>query len=61
MGAALLALGQALVDAIAVGVVGDDENPGLGGCRRCEDERAGQKRWDGPHDAPENRSSALNR
>ena len=61
MGAALLALGQALVDAIAVGVVGDDEDPGLGGCRRREDERAGKERWNEPHDAPENERSALNR
>ena len=63
MRTALLAQGQALVDAIAVGMVGDDEDPGLGGCRRREDERAGQKRWNGerwngPHDAPENERSA---
>ena len=32
MGAALLAFRKALVDAIAVGMVGDDEDPGLGGC-----------------------------
>ena len=66
MGAALLALGEALVDAIAVGMVGDDEDLGLGGCRRAENERAGQERgngerWNGPHDAPENERSALNR
>ncbi len=58
MGAALLALGQALVDAIAVGVVGDDEDPGFGGGWSREDERAGQERWNGPHDAPENERSA---
>jgi hypothetical protein len=42
-------------------MVGDDEDSGLGGCRRGEDERAGQERWNGPHDAPENERSALNR
>ena len=47
MGAALLALRQALVDAVAVGMVGDDEDPGFGGGRRGEDERAGQERWNG--------------
>ena len=45
MGTAFLALGEALVDAIPVRLVGDDENPALGRRRRRgEDERAGQKR-----------------
>ena len=61
MGAALLALRQTLIDAVAVGMVGDDEDSGLGGRRRGEDERAGQERWNGPHDAPEDERSALNR
>ena len=61
MRTALLAHGQALVDAIAVGMVGDDEDPGFGGCRRRENERAGQERWNEPHDAPENERSALKR
>ncbi len=30
MGAAFLALGEALVDAVAVGLVGDDENAAVG-------------------------------
>jgi hypothetical protein len=30
MGAAFVAFGQALVDAIAVGLVGDDEDAGIG-------------------------------
>ena len=45
MRAAFLAPGQALVDAIAVGLVGDDEDAGVGERRGGgEDERAGQKR-----------------
>jgi len=45
MSAALLTLRQALVDAIAVGVVGDDEDPGLGGCwRDGNDKGTGQER-----------------
>ena len=45
MRAAFFALGEALVDAIAVRLVGDDENAALGGrCRRGEEERTGQKR-----------------
>ena len=42
MRAALLALGQALVDAIAVGLVGDDEDAAFGGCSRRGDERNAQ-------------------
>jgi hypothetical protein len=45
MRAAFFALGEALVDAITVRLVGDDENAALGGCcRRGEEERADQKR-----------------
>ena len=45
MRAAFFALGQALVDAITVRLVGDDENAALGGRRRRgEEERTGQKR-----------------
>ncbi len=45
MRAAFLALGEALVDAIAVRLVGDDENAAVGRCRRRgEEERTGQKR-----------------
>jgi hypothetical protein len=46
MGAAFLALGEALVDAVAVGLVGNDENAAVGGCGRGgEQEHTGQKRW----------------
>ncbi len=45
MRAAFFTLGEALVDAITVRLVGDDENPALGGRRRRgEEERTGQKR-----------------
>ena len=44
MGAAFLALGEALVDAVAVGLVGDDEDAAVGGSGRGgEEEHAGQK------------------
>ena len=64
MRAAFFTLGQALVDAIAVRMVGDDEDLRLGGCRRGRNEqRTGQECWNGerwnePHDAPENERSA---
>jgi hypothetical protein len=52
---ALLALGQALVDAVSVGMVGDDENAGLGGRSGCKDEdRTGKERRNGSHVAPMN-------
>ena len=43
MGAAFLSPGKALVDAIAVGLIGDDEDAAVGGSRRCgeQEERAG--------------------
>ena len=45
MRATFFALGQALVDAIAVRLVGDDEDAALGGRRRRgKEERTGQKR-----------------
>ena len=45
MRAAFFALGEALVDAVAVGLVGDDENAAVGRRRRRgEEERTGQKR-----------------
>ena len=44
MGAAFVAPGEALVDAITVGLVGDDENTAVGGCgRRGEDNGKGEK------------------
>jgi hypothetical protein len=45
MRAAFFSLGEALVDAITVRLVGDDENAALGHrCRRGEEKRTGQKR-----------------
>jgi hypothetical protein len=44
MGAALFALGKALVDAIAVGLIGNNENPAVGPrCRPDKKTHAGQK------------------
>ena len=44
MGAAFLAPGEALVDAVAVGLVGNDEDAAVGGSGgRGEQEPAGQK------------------
>src|SRR4051812_31871421 len=44
MGAAFVAVGQALVDAIAVGLIGDNEDAAIGEGSRCgEQERAGQE------------------
>ena len=44
MGAAFLAPGEALVDAIAVGLVGDDEDAAVGGSGRGgEQERTGNE------------------
>ena len=55
MGAAFLAPGEALVDAVAVGLVGDDEDAAVGRCSRGgEQEHTGQKRWKGSHAAPMN-------
>jgi len=62
MSAAFLALGQALVDTIAVGVVGDDENASLGKRNGCGSQKGtGQKRRDGSHVAPVNGGSTLTR
>ncbi len=45
MRSAFFALSQALVDAITVRLVGDDEYAALRGRRRrCKEERTGQKR-----------------
>ena len=47
MRAAFVALGEALVDAIAVGLVGDDEDAAVGECGRGgEQERTGQELLD---------------
>ncbi len=45
MRATFFALGEALVDAVTVGLVGDDENTAVGRGGRCgEEENTGQKR-----------------
>ena len=45
MRTAFFAFGEALVDAIAISLVRDNENPAVGRCsRRCEEKRTGQKR-----------------
>ena len=59
VGAAFVALGEALVDAVAVRLVGNDENFGFGRRVRCGDEKhTGQKRREGSHDAPMNERTA---
>lgn len=53
MSAALLALGEALVDPVAVGLVGNNENPAVGPrCRPRQKRHAGQKRLYRSHAAP---------
>ena len=60
MGAAFVALGQTPVDTIAVGMVGDDENAGLGRRSGCADkEGTGNERRNGLHVAPTNEGTAL--
>jgi len=60
MGAAFVAPGEALVDAIAVGLVRDDENAGFGtGRRRGDKGCAGKERRRESHDAPENEGTAF--
>jgi hypothetical protein len=51
MGATFVAPGQALVHAVPVGLVGDDEYAAVGQCRRTGEERkSGQKRRNGSHE-----------
>lgn len=60
MSAAFVAFGEALVDAIAVGLIGDDENAGLG--RRgggVKEECTGKERRKESHDAPIEQETAL--
>ena len=46
MGAALVALGEALVDAITVGLIGNNKDAAVGVSGRCgEQECAGNKCW----------------
>ena len=61
MGAAFFASGEALIDPIAVRLVGDDENPAVGPCcGACEQQAAGQKRWNGSHGThPDKRRNAV--
>jgi hypothetical protein len=59
MGAAFLTARKALVDAVTVGLVGNDENLGFGRRARCgEQEYTGQKRRKGSHAAPMNERAA---
>ena len=61
MRTAFVALGQALVDAIAVGLVGDDKDAGFrrrGGC--CEERDTSQELRKGSHASPRSqRETAL--
>ena len=60
MGPASVALGQALVDPIAVRLVGDDEDAGLGRrARSGDDEATAQKCRKGSHDAPWDEGTAI--
>ena len=53
MGAALVAVGEAFIDTIATGLVGDDEDPAVGRGRRCRrDESTGQYCGYESHAAP---------
>jgi hypothetical protein len=60
MGAAFVAPGEALVDAVAVRLVGNNENTAVG---RCDGggkrEHTGQKRGEGSHAAPMNEKMAF--
>ncbi len=58
MSAALVALGQTLIDAVGVGLVGDDEDLGFGACSRSE-EQARKKRGEGSHEAPMTERTAF--
>ena len=54
-GAAAVALGEALVDPVAVGLVGDDENVGFGARGPCRDEEDdGESRCKESHETPGN-------
>ena len=45
MRAAFFTLGEALVDAVAIGLIGNDENPAVGpSCRPGKERHAGQER-----------------
>ena len=57
MGTAFIAPRQALVDPIAVGLIGDDENAGFGGGGACRNKDCtGKERRQGSHDAPMNQN-----
>ena len=60
MSPAFVALGKALVDAVTVALVGDDEDFGFGACSRSRhEEQAREKRGDGSHDAPMSERTAF--
>ena len=59
MGATFVAPRQALVHAVPVGLVGDDEYPAVRQCRRTAEEgKTGQKRRNGSHGAPMDEGTA---
>ncbi len=60
MSAAFVAFGEALVDTVAVGLVGDDEDFGFGACSRGRhEEQARKKRGEGSHEAPMSERTAF--
>ena len=57
MGAAFVTPRQALVDPIAVGMIGDDENAGFGRGGACRNKDCtGKERRQGSHDASKNQN-----
>ena len=59
MGAAFVALGQALVDAITVGLIGDNKDAAVGVSGRCgEQECAGNECWGESHGGTGERKEA---
>ena len=60
MSAAFVAFGQALINAVAVSLVGDDEDFGFGACSRGRhEEQAREKRGEGSHVAPMSERTAF--
>lgn len=45
MSAAFVTLGQALVDAIAVGLIGNNEHAAVGGSSRCREQQCAGNKW----------------
>jgi hypothetical protein len=60
MGAAFFTLGETLIDAIAIGLVFNDENPAVRRRRRnAKEKHTGQERREESHAAPMNERLAL--